>query len=101
MPDCISTLLQAVSPKLDKTLPLLLIGNIITSVVNNTATELQIALGVLLGDSKELISHLHDYRITCSYDETLHFKKSAAVSAARDLAHQSISDAKSGLVQGF
>ena len=37
--------------------------------------------------------------MTCSYDEILQFKKSAAVSSAKDLAEQGMSDAKHGLVQ--
>ena len=95
----VKSFLCAISPKLDDTLPSILIGNIITSVLNNTATDLQVALGVLLRDSKDLISHFHDYHVTCSYDEILRFKKSAAVSAADDPSQQGISDAKSGLVQ--
>ena len=43
---------------------------------------------------------MNDYRITCSYDKLLRFKKLAAVSAAKDLVEQGIPDAKHGLVQG-
>ena len=50
-------------------------------------------------NSKEIESHMYDYRITCSYDELLRLNKSAAVAAAKDLAEQGISDAKHGLVQ--
>ena len=92
-------LLGCLSPKLENTLSSLLIGNIVTSEVNNIATDLQIALGLLLGDSKELISHFYDYRVTCSYDEILRFKKSAPVFSSQDLCKQGITDAKSGLVQ--
>ena len=46
--------LSRVSQKLQQSLPALLIGNI-TSVVKNLATPLQVALAVLLRDSKELI----------------------------------------------
>ena len=42
---------------------------------------------------------MYDYRITCSYDKLLRFKKSAAVTAAKDLAQQGISNTKHGLVQ--
>ena len=43
----LSTLLQTLSPALDEqSLPALLIGNIVTSVVNKIVTPLQIALGV-------------------------------------------------------
>ncbi|KAG1654582.1 hypothetical protein GQR58_024928 [Nymphon striatum] len=42
---------------------------------------------------------MYDYRVTCSYDELLRFKKSAAVAAAGDLTQQGISDSTSELVQ--
>ena len=41
---------------------------------------------------------MYDYHVTCSYDEVLRFKKSAAVAAAKDISQQGISDAKQGLV---
>lgn len=50
-------------------------------------------------DSKELLTHMYDYRVTCSYDEILRFKKSAALAAAHDLTEQGISDVQQGLVQ--
>ena len=46
----VQNLLASISTKLDSTPPAMLIGNIITSVVRNNATDLQIALGVLLRD---------------------------------------------------
>uniref|UniRef100_UPI00358F791D uncharacterized protein isoform X1 n=1 Tax=Myxine glutinosa TaxID=7769 RepID=UPI00358F791D len=93
------TLLTAISPKLTTSLPAMLIGSIITSMVTNGPTDLQVALGVLMRDSKQLIAHMYDYRVTCSNDEVLRFKKSAAVATARDLSQQGIIDAKEGLVQ--
>ena len=45
-------ILSKVSQKLKQSLPALLIGNIVTSVVKNLATPLQIALVVFLRDSK-------------------------------------------------
>jgi len=68
------TLLATQSSKLNKTLPPLFIGNIVTSVLKNQATALQVALGVLLRDSKAIVSNMYDNRVTCSYDELLHFK---------------------------
>jgi hypothetical protein len=50
--DTVQSLLAAISPKLDQTLPALLIGNIITSVLQNRSTDLQVSLGVLLRYSK-------------------------------------------------
>ena len=42
---------------------------------------------------------MYDYRVTCSYDELLRFKKSAAVTASTDPSKQGISDARQGLIQ--
>ena len=76
-------LLSSLSPKLDNTLPALLIGNIITSVLTNHPTQLQITLAVLLRESKELLKTMNDFGVTCTYDELLRFKKSVAVTAAK------------------
>ncbi len=74
--------LSSISPKLCSTLPALMIGNIISSVVTDRPTTLQISLGVLLRD-KRVLDQTYQYRITCSYDEMLRFKSSAAVDAAK------------------
>jgi hypothetical protein len=64
-------LFVALNDNLKNTLRALLIGNIVTSALSNKPpTDLQIALGNLVRDSKSLT--------TCSYDKILHFKKSAA-----------------------
>lgn len=42
---------------------------------------------------------MYDYRVTCSYDEVLRFKKSAAVAASADPSMQGISDVGQGLIQ--
>jgi hypothetical protein len=62
----------------DQSLPSLLVRNIITSAIKNHPTPLQIALGVLF-HRKKVISHMHDYLVSCSYDEVLRFKRSSAV----------------------
>ena len=95
----VQNLLASISTKLDSTPPALLIGNIITSVVRNKSTDLQIALGMLLRDYKSILGYTYDYGITCSYDEIRRFKKSAAVAAAADPSVHGISSAESGLVQ--
>lgn len=92
-------LLTKLSPKLDHTLPATMIGSIITSTLHNHPTDLQIDLGVLIRDSKKLINLLHAFGVTCSYDEILRFKKSAAFSAAADMDFLGISQADSGLIQ--
>ena len=73
----------------------MLIGNIITSVVRNKATDLQVALGVILRDYKAIFGYTYDYGITYSYDEIRQFKKSAAA----DPSVHGISSAEGGLVQ--
>ena len=60
----------------------MLIGNIITSVLSNHPTQLQISLAVILLQSKELVKTMNDFGVTCTYDELLHFKKSVVVAAA-------------------
>ena len=95
----VQNLLASLSTKLDNTPPALLIGNIITSVLCHKSTDLQIALGVLLRDSKTILSYTYDYGITCSYDEVLRFKKSAAMMASKEPNVQGISSAGGGLVQ--
>ena len=54
---------------------------------------------MLLRDYKTILGYTYDYGITCSYDEILRFKKSAAVVAAKDPSVRGISSAESGLVQ--
>ena len=70
-----------------------------TSVLKNKATTLQVALGVLQRNSKAIVNNMYDYRVTCSYDKLLHFKKSAAVAADVDPNQQGITDARQGLIQ--
>ena len=94
-------LLAKISPKLDKTLLAILIGNIITSLLTNSFTTLQIALGVLMKDSKDLVNHFYDSGVTCSYDEILRFKKSAALAATTQSSLSGIFDNHTGLVQAI
>ena len=71
-------LLAALTDNLKDIFPALLLANIITSVLSNKPTRLQIAFGNLIRDSKSLINQLYQFRITCSYDEILRFKRSTA-----------------------
>ena len=64
-------------------LPSTLIGHITQSQVSHQATNLQIALGLML-PSKNVISEVHKFGITCSYDKCRRFKSSAAAAAAKD-----------------
>ena len=54
-------LLAALTDNLKDTLPALFIANIITSVLSNKPTHLQIALGNLIRDSKSLINRLYQF----------------------------------------
>ncbi len=92
-------LLANLSPKLDKTLPALLIGSMITNTLSNHPTQLQISLGILIRDSKALVKQMHAFGVTCSYDEVLRFKKSAALAATHAIDLAGVSNATTGLVQ--
>ena len=81
--DHLLMLLAELSPKLDHTNTALLIGNIVTSVLTNSATTLQITLGTTLRE-KSLIELCSEFGITCSYDEVLRFKKSIPYAAATE-----------------
>ncbi len=87
------------SPKLDRTLPAIMIGSIISSILNNHPTLLQICMTLLMRDSKDLVSTMHDYGVTCTYDELLRFKKSAACAASLSSSLTGISDSSEGLIQ--
>lgn len=97
--DTLLSLLAKISPKLENTLRAILIGNIVTGTLNNTPTALQIALGILLKDSKEIISQLHEFGVTCTYDEVLRFRKSAAAAASQEKALSGIVDKNVGMIQ--
>ena len=60
---------------------------------------MQTTLGVLMRNSKKLVTIMHKLGVTCKYDELLRFKKSAAVEATSLATLQGISDASKGLVQ--
>lgn len=94
-------LLASVNDNLNNTLPALLIGNIITSVTSNKFTDLQLALGNLIRDSKTLINNMYHFRITCSYDEILRFKKSAAIAATKDIKLSGIHEGSKGLINSI
>ena len=90
--DTLQELLECISPKFRNSLYGALIGNIITSIVQDCSTPLQLALGTLLIRSKSLLNHFREYRVTCSHDEMLRFKKSAAVHSAKAVYLQGVPD---------
>ena len=94
----LSKLLRCISPHLTElSLPTILMGNLVTSIVANRYTNLQIGLAVLV-ERKAIVDHLYDYCITCSYDE-LRFRTSAAVWTANRRTYDIICHHKQGLVQ--
>jgi len=90
--------LSSLSPKLGNTLPAVLTANIITFILANHSTDLQVSLAVLLRESKELVKTMSDFGVTCSYDELLRFKKSVAAEAAKSADVTAISKVEDGLV---
>lgn len=94
----LTSLLSSIGHKLDSTPPAFLIGNIVIGIVTNKPTDLQIALGVLVRE-KQLLENLHDFGVTCAYDEVLRFKTSGAASTAEERDSNGIFQADDGLVQ--
>jgi hypothetical protein len=76
--DSLLALLDRVLPKLDGTLPSLLIGSIVTNAGTSRPTPLQISLAIAMGQSKALVKEMNLYGVSCTYDESRRFKKSAA-----------------------
>ena len=77
------SLLAALTKNLDNSLPAIMIGNMITAAINKRPTSLLVDIGVKMRQ-RDLIETLFDFGVTCSYDEYLRFKASAASSAATD-----------------
>ena len=94
-------ILAKVSPKLDNTLPALLICSIVTSAMKRQATCLQVALAGKMLESKKLINSMYSYGVSCSYKEYRRFKKSASQAAVSNLNLTGISNAEEGLVQAI
>jgi hypothetical protein len=59
-----------------------MIDSIVTNVVRNEPTPLQLALSVVLNPHKSLINTFHDYGVTCTYYELRRFRASAAATTA-------------------
>lgn len=91
-------LLSQVSPKLKCSMPAGMLGNIVSSIVNNQATPLQISLGLVLHE-KALIEQMYKFGICCSYDEVRRFKASAANAATENRDLMGLSSHEAGLVQ--
>ena len=85
------SLLEKVSWKFSHSLPGLLIGNMISGMVQKSPTDLQISLGVAMWRNKSMITLLHNFGMCCSYDEVTLFKHSAAVAVAEDIEEVKLS----------
>ena len=66
--DTLMKLLAETSKHLSYTPPAYLIASIITGKLTNFPTPLQVALGVLMTNSKSLVNQMTNLGITCSYD---------------------------------
>jgi len=75
-----------------------MMGNIITSVVNNQTTALQLSLSVLLNQKRKLVDQFHNFGDTSSYNELRRFKISCA-SLMANLPRLRLFDSTNGLVQ--
>ena len=96
-----SKLLKYISPtKLDDSLPAILLGNVITSIVKKRWTDLQVGLAVMVRN-KQAVEHLSDYGVVCTYNELLRFRFSAAVFASSLSSQAVLHHCSQGLVQSI
>lgn len=77
------TLLQLLAELKLPALPSALVASVITSHINKSPTELQLAITNFL-QSKKFITELHRFGITTTYDEFTQFKASAAADAIKN-----------------
>ena len=94
-----TNLQESLNKNNDNTMPALLIGSVVTSILKNQATSLQVGLAVKMGESKKLVNAMYKYGVSCTYSELRRFKKSAAMAAVTDMKLSGISNANDGLVQ--
>ena len=102
---------SVVSPKLAKllseisknglpetSLPNILIGNMVTKFVRKKYTPLLIDLAVIIR-KKEIVEHLCEYGVVCSYDELKRFRSSVACDASEKINQNILKNHSEGLVQ--
>ena len=92
------SLLSQISNKPRSHIPNVLITNMVSSLVTNNPSSLQIALAVFLRE-RHLINTFYKYGVTCSYDEALRFRGSAASAASQDVSLRGISNTSKGFIQ--
>ena len=76
-----------------------MVGHIVLSSVCNQATTLQLALSVLINQQCNILEQLHNFGVTCSYNELRHFRISAVTFMAKDDRGLAQFDSENGLVQ--
>ena len=98
----LSQLLSHISPKelKEESLPSILIGNIITSRIQNQFTDLLLDLGIMV-KKKATVQHLYDYGVVCSYDELIRFRTCAAARANQEKSNGVLRHCSTGLVQAI
>ena len=74
-------ILEDISPLFCNFLFTVLIVCIVTGVVQNKPTQIQLALEILYQQPKTILNYLHKYGIISSYDQVLRLKKSAAANS--------------------
>ena len=74
---CLMTLLGKISTQYHNSPSALLIGNIVTSIINCQPSDLQIAFGIEMRQNKCLFNLLSAYNVCCSYGEVELFKYSS------------------------
>ena len=75
-------LLAAINPRFDYTLPAAMSGQIVTSIVRDAFTKLQLGLSVLLNCQRKIVEDLPTLRVTTSYQELRRLRCSAASAMA-------------------
>ena len=100
--DCVSDTLMCFLFKLSSKLNCIpkayFILHIVTNELSNYPPPLQIALGLLMRNSNDLVGNLSELGVSCSYAELQRLKKISTAAATSPIL-QGISDSDPGLIQ--
>ena len=88
-------------PNINEKLAPLQIGNMLTTAIKRKLTQLQTYLGLLIKENKRLLQIFSQLGITCTHDEGLRFRKSAATAGVKSAKLSGICDAREGLIQSL
>ena len=75
------------------------IGNMVTGSIKRNPTPLQICLGLLIKENKRLLKTYSQLGITCTHDEGLRFRVSAAIAGVKNAKFSGICNEKDGFIQ--